>query len=312
MDSIVSVEHLAKRYGSTTALADVSLDVMRGEIFGIVGPNGAGETTTVELLQGLRRPDGGRVEVLGLDPQRDVAAIRQRVGTQLQAAVPPDRLKVWEALDLYATYDDDPADTQQLLLERDLVDKRDAAFDSLSGGQRKRLFIALALIGSPELVFLDELTTGLDPQARRLTWDHIRQIRARGVTVVLVTHFMDEAEALCDRIAVIDAGRVVALDTPASLTLPAIEAGATGYLLKDTPRDDLFRAVRATSRGGSTLTPPVASRLMGRMRGSSQTLSTREVEVLRRAYDKLGVSNRTAAVVTALERGLLELDRPGT
>lgn len=224
MDTIVRVEHLAKRYGSATAVADVSLDVMRGEIFGIVGPNGAGKTTTVELLQGLRRPDAGRVEVLGLDPQRDVAAIRQRVGTQLQAAVLPDRVKVWEALDLYATYYDDPADPQQLLADWDLVDKRNAAFESLSGGQRQRLFIALALIGSPELVFLDELTTGLDPQARRLTWDHIRAIRARGVTVVLVTHFMDEAETLCDRIAVIDAGRVVALDTPGSLTRRAGQA----------------------------------------------------------------------------------------
>jgi ABC-2 type transport system ATP-binding protein len=224
MDTIVTVEHLAKRYGPATAVADVSFDVTRGEIFGIVGPNGAGKTTTVELLQGLRRPDAGRVEVLGLDPQRNVAAIRQRVGTQLQSAVLPDRLKVWEALDLYASYYDDPADPAQLLADWDLTGKRNAAFDSLSGGQRQRLFIALALIGTPELVFLDELTTGLDPQARRLTWDHIRAIRARGVTVVLVTHFMDEAETLCDRIAVIDAGRVVALDTPARLTRRAGQA----------------------------------------------------------------------------------------
>jgi ABC-2 type transport system ATP-binding protein len=223
MDTVVAVEHLAKRYGSATAVADISFDVRRGEIFGIVGPNGAGKTTTVELLQGLRRPDAGHVEVLGLDPQRDVAAIRQRVGTQLQSAVLPDRMKVWEALDLYATYYVDPADPAQLLADWDLAGKRNASFESLSGGQRQRLFIALALIGSPELVFLDELTTGLDPQARRLTWDHIRAIRAKGVTVVLVTHFMDEAETLCDRIAVIDDGRVVALDTPARL---ARRAGA--------------------------------------------------------------------------------------
>lgn len=218
MDLIITVEHLAKRYGTATAVADVSLDVHRGEIFGIVGRNGAGKTTTVEMMQGLRRPDSGTIRVLGLDPRRDAATIRQRVGTQLQSAVLPDRLRVAEALDLYATYYDDPADPQRLLAEWDLTDKRNAAFDSLSGGQRQRLFIALALIGAPELVFLDEVTTGLDPQARRLTWNHVRAIREQGVTVVLVTHFMDEAETLCDRVAVIDAGRVVAVDTPARLT----------------------------------------------------------------------------------------------
>ena len=215
---VITVARVSKRYGAVTAVADVSLEVARGEIFGIVGPNGAGKTTTIEMMQGLRRPDGGTVQVLGLDPQRDVAAIRQRVGTQLQNAVLPDRMKVWEALDLYASYYARPADPRALLDDWDLRGKRNASFDSLSGGQRQRLFIALALIGSPEMVFLDELTTGLDPQARRLTWDHIRAIRDSGVTVVLVTHFMDEAETLCDRIAVIDGGRVVAIDTPSGLT----------------------------------------------------------------------------------------------
>jgi ABC-2 type transport system ATP-binding protein len=218
MEPVITVAGLSKRYGAVTAVADISLDVYRGEIFGIVGPNGAGKTTTVEMMQGLRRRDGGSVQVLGLDPQQDVAQIRQRVGTQLQNAVLPDRIKVWEALDLYASYYHHPADPNALLADWNLVDKRNASFDSLSGGQRQRLFIALALIGSPELVFLDELTTGLDPQARRLTWQHVQAIRASGVTVVLVTHFMDEAETLCDRIAVIDSGRVVALDTPAQLT----------------------------------------------------------------------------------------------
>ena len=217
IEPVVTVDSLAKRYGAVTAVADVSLEVARGEIFGIVGPNGAGKTTTIEMMQGLRRPDGGIVRVLGLDPQRDVGEIRQRVGTQLQNAVLPDRMKVWEALDLYAGYYARPADPTALLDDWDLRDKRTAAFDSLSGGQRQRLFIALALIGSPELVFLDELTTGLDPQARRRTWDHVRTIRDSGVTVVLVTHFMDEAEALCDRIAVIDGGHIAALDTPSVL-----------------------------------------------------------------------------------------------
>ena len=223
MEPVILVNGLSKRYGDIVAVDDISLEVRRGEIFGIVGPNGAGKTTTVEMLQGLRHPDGGTVSVLGLDPRRDVAELRQRVGTQLQAAVLPERMKVWEALDLYASFYRSPQDPEALLRDWGLIEKRNAAFENLSGGQRQRLFIALALIGSPELVFLDELTTGLDPQARRATWDLIRTIQAAGVTVVLITHFMDEAEALCDRIAVIHGGRVAALDTPGGLTRRAGE-----------------------------------------------------------------------------------------
>ena len=224
MDPVITVQGLSKRYGSVTAVADVSLDVGRGEIFGILGPNGAGKTTTVEMIQGLRRPDAGSVRLLGLDPQRDTREVRERVGTQLQSAVLPDELKVWEALDLYASFYRAPHDPGQLLATWGLAEKRDATFGTLSGGQRQRLFIALALIGDPEVVFLDELTTGLDPHARRATWELVRAIRASGVTVVLVTHFMDEAETLCDRIAIIDDGRVVALDTPAALTRHARQA----------------------------------------------------------------------------------------
>lgn len=223
MEPVILVNGLSKRYGDIVAVDDISLEVRRGEIFGIVGPNGAGKTTTVEMLQGLRHADGGTVSVLGLDPRRDVAELRQRVGTQLQAAVLPERMKVWEALDLYASFYRSPQDPEALLRDWGLIEKRNAAFENLSGGQRQRLFIALALIGSPELVFLDELTTGLDPQARRATWDLIRTIQAAGVTVVLITHFMDEAEALCDRIAVIHGGRVAALDTPGGLTRRAGE-----------------------------------------------------------------------------------------
>lgn len=217
MDAVITASHLTKCYGHVTAVADISLEVREGEILGIVGPNGAGKTTTVEMMQGLRRADAGTVRVAGLDPVRDAAAVRRVVGTQLQQAVLPDRLKVWEALDLYATYYPDPVDPAALLRDWDLERRRTAAFDALSGGERQRLFIALALIGRPSIVFLDELTTGLDPQARRSTWDHIRAIRSRGVTVVLVTHFMDEAEALCDRIAMIDDGRIRALDTPSGI-----------------------------------------------------------------------------------------------
>jgi ABC-2 type transport system ATP-binding protein len=217
MEPVITASGLTKRYGDTTVVDDISLEVRHGEIFGIVGPNGAGKTTTVEMMQGLRPYDGGTVRVLGLDPRRDAAELRQHVGTQLQAAVLPERMKVWEALDLYAAFYRTPQDPEALLRDWGLSDKRDAAFETLSGGQRQRLFIALALIGSPEVVFLDELTTGLDPQARRSTWDLIRAIRAAGVTVVLITHFMDEAETLCDRVAVIDSGRVIALGTPAAL-----------------------------------------------------------------------------------------------
>jgi ABC-2 type transport system ATP-binding protein len=217
MAAIIEVTELRKRYGATVAVDGISLTVQAGEILGIVGPNGAGKTTTVECLEGLRRPDAGTVRVLGLDPRRQGAELRQRIGVQLQQAALPDRLKVWEALDLYASFYRHPADWRLLLEEWGLAAKRDAAFADLSGGQRQRLFIALALVGRPEVVFLDELTTGLDPQARRTTWELVRQVRAKGATVVLVTHFMEEAELLCDRVAIVDRGRVVAMDAPGAL-----------------------------------------------------------------------------------------------
>jgi ABC-2 type transport system ATP-binding protein len=217
VDEVIRVEGLRKSYGPTVAVDGVSFSVGRGEIFGVVGPNGAGKTTTVECLAGLRNPDAGTVEVLGMDPQRDGRRLRERVGVQLQEAALPDDIKVWEALDLYASFYERPADWKPLLKHWGLEEKRDARFENLSGGQKQRLFIALALVGEPELVVLDELTTGLDPQARRMTWDLVREVRDRGTTVVLVTHFMDEAERLCDRVAIIDGGRVVALDSPEAL-----------------------------------------------------------------------------------------------
>jgi len=213
----IEVEGLRKRYRDTVAVDGVSFSVEPGEIFGILGPNGAGKTTTVECIIGLRPADAGLVRVMGLDPRRDRDELRQRVGVQLQEAALPDKLRVGEALDLYASFYRRPADAGRLLEALGLAGKRDTAFRKLSGGQRQRLSIALALIGSPRIAVLDELTTGLDPQARRDTWELIEQIRADGVTVVLVTHFMEEAERLCDRVALIDRGRVVALDTPARL-----------------------------------------------------------------------------------------------
>jgi ABC-2 type transport system ATP-binding protein len=212
---VIEVTNLQKRYGETVAVRDVSFAVERGEIFGILGPNGAGKTTTVESIVGLRKPDGGTIKVLGLEPGS--AELRRRVGVQLQESQLPEKMTVREALELYSAFYPEPADWHALVAELGLGDKLRTRFGKLSGGQKQRLSIALALIGNPDIAVLDELTTGLDPQARRDTWDLIESIRDRGVTVLLVTHFMEEAERLCDRVAVIDSGAVVALDTPAAL-----------------------------------------------------------------------------------------------
>jgi ABC-2 type transport system ATP-binding protein len=217
MGAVIEVQHLHKNYGETIAVDDVSFTVEEGEIFGILGPNGAGKTTTVECVEGLRTPDTGEISVLGLDPLRDRAELTQRLGVQLQDSMLPDKLRVTEALELYSSFYENPADWRALLDMLGLTAKSKTAFKKLSGGQKQRLSIALALLGSPKVAVLDELTTGLDPQARRDTWDLIEGIRSRGVTIVLVTHFMEEAERLCDRVALIDSGRIVALDTPAAL-----------------------------------------------------------------------------------------------
>ncbi|HEX4791302.1 MAG TPA: ABC transporter ATP-binding protein [Actinospica sp.] len=214
---VIEVERLHKEYGRITAVDEVSFAVERGEIFGILGPNGAGKTTTVECISGLRAPDGGAVRVLGLDPAGDRHEVRQRVGVQLQEAGLPDKLKVSETMRLFASFYRDPAEIGPLLARLGLAEKAEARYKKLSGGQKQRLAIALALVGKPEVVVLDELTTGLDPHARRETWDLVEQVRDSGVTVLLVTHFMEEAERLCDRLALIDRGRVVAVDTPAGL-----------------------------------------------------------------------------------------------
>jgi ABC-2 type transport system ATP-binding protein len=221
MTAVIEVQELHKRYGPKVAVEDISFQVDEGEIFGILGSNGAGKTTTVECVEGLRRPDGGTIRVLGLDPVREHAELTQRLGVQLQDAHLPERLRVDEALALYRTFYRRPADPAGLVAALGLDGVLRTRFGKLSGGQRQRLSIALALIGNPQVAVLDELTTGLDPRARRETWRLIEDVRARGVTILLVTHFMDEAERLCDRVAVIDAGRVVAVDTPAALAKQA-------------------------------------------------------------------------------------------
>jgi ABC-2 type transport system ATP-binding protein len=217
MAAVIEVRHLDKSYGDTVAVDDISFSVQEGEIFGILGPNGAGKTTTVECIEGLRQPDGGEISVLGLDPRHHRAELTQRLGVQLQDSQLPEQLRVTEALRLYSAFYRTPADWRELLHVLGLADKARTKFGKLSGGQKQRLSIALALLGSPQVAVLDELTTGLDPQARRDTWDLIEGVRERGVTIVLVTHFMEEAERLCDRVALIDAGELVVLDTPAAL-----------------------------------------------------------------------------------------------
>jgi ABC-2 type transport system ATP-binding protein len=274
MDAIVKVDGLRKNYGATVAVDGISFQVKEGEIFGMVGPNGAGKTTTIECLEGLRKPDAGTVRVLGVDPQHDSQTLRERTGMQLQQSNLPERMKVWEALDLYASFYPKAADWKELLVQLGLEEKRNTAFSKLSGGQKQRLFIALALLPDPQLVFLDELTTGLDPQARHAIWDMVRDVRARGKTVLLTTHFMEEAERLCDRVAILDHGKIVALDTPAELIRslgaeerivfsvdgslpPAFQKGLSGVTSLE------IRGGRVTIRGENHRKVPLVSEVVG-------------------------------------------------
>jgi len=220
MRTVIQVSGVRKTYGSTVAVDEVSFEVYDGEIFGLIGPNGAGKTTTMECIEGLRSPDRGSIAVLGLDPFRDVYKLQDRIGVQLQQAQLQKRIKVWEAVDLWASlYQKKSSDGEDLLAQLGLTDKRNTWFMNLSGGQQQRLFITLALINDPEVVFLDELTTGLDPQARRAIWELVRGIRQRGKTVFLTTHLMEEAERLCDRVAIIEHGRIIDIDSPEKLVI---------------------------------------------------------------------------------------------
>jgi ABC-2 type transport system ATP-binding protein len=216
--AVIQVSGIRKTYGATVAVDEVSFEVNEGEIFGLIGPNGAGKTTTMECVEGLRTPDRGAVSILGLDPFRDVYKLQERLGVQLQQAQLQKRIKVWEAVHLWSSlYGRKTADGDRLLERLGLADKRNAWFMTLSGGQKQRLFIVLALINDPEVVFFDELTTGLDPQSRRTIWELVRGIRERGKTVFLTTHLMEEAERLCDRVAIIEHGRIIDIDTPERL-----------------------------------------------------------------------------------------------
>ncbi|MFI1093439.1 ABC transporter ATP-binding protein [Streptomyces sp. NPDC020917] len=254
--AVIEVANLHKRYGGTVAVDDVSFAVEEGEIFGVLGPNGAGKTTTVECLSGLRHADRGRLTVLGHDPATERDALRQVLGVQLQESGLPDNLTVREALALFASFYERPAGTAELMDRLGLAAKAGCRYRKLSGGQKQRLAIALALIGSPRAVILDELTTGLDPHARRTSWDLVEQIRDAGVTVLLVTHFMEEAERLCDRVALIDSGRVVAVDTPAGLARRAGQTQRMAFRPSEPLDEELLRAlpeVTGVTRHGSRL-----------------------------------------------------------
>ena len=254
---VIQVSGIRKAYGPVVAVDGVSFDVRRGEIFGLVGPNGAGKTTTMECLEGLRAPDAGRITVLGLDPIRDAVALKVRIGVQLQEAQLQKRITVREALDFWAALYPAPVDPELLLDQLGLRGKRNAWFMTLSGGQKQRLFIALALINDPEVVFLDELTTGLDPQARRAIWELVRGIRERGKTVVLTTHLMEEAERLCDRVAIVEHGRVIDVDTPAGLVARHCPERIVVLATGDADARDRFLSlpgVEAVEAGTGTIT----------------------------------------------------------
>ena len=241
---VIHVSGVRKTYGSTVAVDDVSFEVRDGEIFGLIGPNGAGKTTTMECIEGLRTPDRGRISVLGLDPIRDLYTLRNRMGVQLQEAHLQKRIKVWEAVHLWASlYRKPMSDGDRILEQLGLADKRNAWFMKLSGGQKQRLFIALALVNDPEVVFLDELTTGLDPQARRAIWELVRGIRERGKTVFLTTHLMEEAERLCDRVAIIDHGRIIDIDSPERLVNKYCPERTVVLFTDDPGAEVLFRAI---------------------------------------------------------------------
>jgi ABC-2 type transport system ATP-binding protein len=253
---------------------DVSFEVYDGEIFGLIGPNGAGKTTTMECVEGLRTPDHGRISVLGLDPFRDVYKLQHRIGVQLQEAQLQKRIKVWEAVHLWASlFDRKTSDGDRLLEQLGLVEKRNSWFMTLSGGQKQRLFIVLALINDPEVVFLDELTTGLDPQSRRAIWELVRGIRERGKTVFLTTHLMEEAERLCDRVAIIEHGRIIDMDTPERLIRRYCPERSVVLVTDDPTADERFRSIpgveEVTARDGRTT-----------IRGSDEHLVTEVIQCL--------------------------------
>ncbi|HEY5187356.1 MAG TPA: ABC transporter ATP-binding protein [Actinomycetes bacterium] len=283
---VIEVRGLSKAYGSLVAVDDLDLTVEAAEIFGVVGPNGAGKTTTVECITGLRVPDSGSIRVLGRDPQTDRNEVRQRVGVQLQESALPAKIRVSEVLELFGSFYRRSVDIPDLVESLGLAAHRDVYFRALSGGLKQRLSIALALVGDPEVAVLDELTTGLDPHARQETWELIESVRARGVTVVVVTHSMEEAERLCDRVAVIDQGRLVACGTPTELTEQGGGLTRMSFRTSGPFPDELLTSlpdVSSVHRHGDTvvvtgvrdLVTDVVLALHGRASGRERSASTR-------------------------------------
>jgi len=294
--SLIEVAHLSKTYGSTIAVDDVSFTVQDGEIFGILGPNGAGKTTTVECMEGVRAQDSGSVRIAGIDPRADRDELTKVLGVQLQESALPDKLFVREALELYSSFYRNPADWRPLVTMLGLDSKLHTTFKKLSGGQKQRLSIALALVGNPKIAVLDELTTGLDPEARRDTWDLISGIRDRGVTIVLVTHFMEEAERLCDRVALVDSGRIVALDTPAALA-ESIHAGMTiRFLAPATFAEALLSAlpdVTSMARRGENITVTGNGNVLAAV---SATLARHDIEPRQLRVEQAGLEDAFLAL----------------
>ena len=301
MTQVIEVEGLAKRYGSTVAVEEISFAVEKAEIFGMVGPNGAGKTTTIECVEGLRRPDGGTIRTLGLDPAARPRELHERIGIQLQESTLSSRLKVWEALDLFASFYRRAVDWRALLDQLALTDKRDACFDQLSGGQKQRLAIALALLNDPEIVFLDELTTGLDPHARRAMWELVRDVRERGKTVFLTTHFMEEAEHLCDRVAIVESGRIVALDSPEALVREL--GGANRVRLEVMGNPDL-----ESVRGLAGVTSARRAGAVVEIEGTAAGLASRAVQLL--AGQGVEVVDLTTRAATLEDVYLARTGRP--
>ncbi|MFZ4265620.1 ABC transporter ATP-binding protein [Streptomyces arboris] len=299
--AIIEVNEVRKTYAGRHVVDGVSFSVEEGEIFGILGPNGAGKTTTVECVEGLRIPDAGTVKVAGLDPVADHDRVTRLLGAQLQESELQAKLTVREALELYASFYPAPVDWRPLAARLGLDEKLTTRFAKLSGGQKQRLFIALALIGDPKVVVLDELTTGLDPRARRDTWKLIEEIRDGGVTVLLVTHFMEEAQRLCDRIAVIDRGRVVALDTPAGLIRQATGSTVISFVPSTALTGPALARLTALP-GVASVTPPDREGTLT-VHGTDETV-TPFVALLA----ELGVTARRLRITeTSLDEAFLDL-----
>jgi ABC-2 type transport system ATP-binding protein len=241
MSAIVSVRDLRKKYGQIEAVAGISFDVQQGEVFALLGPNGAGKTTTVEILEGLRQADGGSATVAGVDVTKDPTKVKSRIGVQLQSSAFPENFLAKEIVELFAIFYERKVDALALLRAVGLEDRAKQKSEKLSGGQRQRLSIAVAMVNEPQVLFLDEPTTGLDPQARRNLWELIKDIRKRGTTVLLTTHYLDEAEVLCDRVAIMDAGKIIALDSPKALITQLLGRGFSKPVLQQQANlEDVF------------------------------------------------------------------------